>query len=147
MLSRLLFFHNNKLFINDFFVKRNLFDSKNRYIYQNIHKPKPNIMSSESHKNARKMMSFNTLAFIVSSVFFVYFVGMLFYSLLTAGTILTGPGIFSSVALVGYVLISLRHVRRSWKSFSDLNYKTSITSGIIAWVYPLGMILLAWLLR
>jgi hypothetical protein len=104
-------------------------------------------MSSESHKNARKMMSFNTLAFIVSSVFFVYFVGMLFYSLISAGTILTGKGIFSSVALLGYLFISLRHVRRSWKAFSDLNYKQSVTSGFIAWLYPLGMLLLAWLLR
>lgn len=104
-------------------------------------------MSSESHKNARKMMSFNTLAFFITSGFFVYFVGLLFYSLLTAGTILTGSGIFSMVALVGYLFISLRHQRRSWKAFSDLNYSTSVKSGVIAWLYPLGMIILAIIFR
>lgn len=102
-------------------------------------------MSSESHKNARKMLSFNTLAFGITSLYFVYTAVILLRELVTKGTLMTGAGIFSILALVGFVFISLRHFRRSWRSFSDLNYKSSVQSGFIAWLYPLAMIVLTFL--
>lgn len=55
---------------------------------------------------------------------------------------MTSSGIFGILVLVGFIFISLRHFRKSWKAFSDLDYKTSVTSGVISWAYPVGMILL-----
>lgn len=99
-------------------------------------------MSSESHKNARKMLSFNTLVFGVSSLYFVYVVVNLLIGLVKNKTLMTSSGIFGILVLVGFIFISLRHFRKSWKAFSDLDYKTSVTSGVISWAYPVGMILL-----
>ncbi len=99
-------------------------------------------MSSESHKNARKMLSINTLVFGISSLYFVYIVVNLLRELVMKQTLMTGTGIFGMLVLVGFVFISLRHYRKAWKAFSNLDYRASVLSGVISWAYPVGMILL-----
>lgn len=95
---------------------------------------------SDANLKSRKMIMFNTAVFLGASVVF-------FLSLFTTifGSMLgfTYSSTIMNILLVaGYVVVGLFSFFGAWKAHANLEYGKATMRGILAWLYPLGILIL-----
>lgn len=92
----------------------------------------------ERHQKARQNLAINSILFGVLSILFL--INLIVNFIQSWNSSIGKITTLGSAAI--YVFVALPAIRQAWKSFSDLDYSTSMRKGITAWATPAGLMLL-----